>query len=174
MMEGAFYPDYAIFHLPVLQAVEAQLLTTAALHGTEDAACLYGYVVRDLQGRYATWVLTAVPAICNATPVMVEILPETFQQARRYLEVRGITDQILVGWWHSQPGLGVHPSVEDENSMFTYFQRPWMLTVISDPCSGERTVYAWRGARDYAPLRYGILVGNPESYLNIRLARTKT
>lgn len=167
MVEKPRYPSYAVFHTSVIRQVEEQLLITTARQGTEDAACLYGYVVQDPEGNYVTWVLNAVAAICNASPVMVEVLPETFQRARRLLSEHGQEKQILVGWWHSQPGLGVSPSSEDENSMATYFMHPWNLTVISDPCTGRRAVYAWQEPGRYGHLPYATFVGDPTTYLNL-------
>jgi proteasome lid subunit RPN8/RPN11 len=167
MVDRRRHPAYAVFHNKVIHQVEEQLLTTAARHGTEDAACLYGYVVRDIEGRLATWVLTSIAAICNASSIMVEILPETFQKARQHLLEAGNADQVLVGWWHSQPGLGIYPSSEDSNSMHTYFKSSCSLMIISDPHSGEQAVYAWQTGNNLHRIPYATFVGDPIDYLDL-------
>lgn len=156
----------AVFALQSWQTAEAHLFTSAVTKRTEDALLLYGHPVINPAGALATWVLTAVPAICKTTAVTVEVQPESFAQARLFLEKEDHSDQVLVGWWHSQPGLGVRPSGQDDNTHKTHFCEPHMLMVISDPNSQKVAVYAWQDSTRYRRLaRYAKFAGNAADYL---------
>jgi proteasome lid subunit RPN8/RPN11 len=160
------YPDYVLFHLPAFQEAERRLLATALHDSTEEAVCLYGYVVRTPQNRFATWVCTVTPTVRKATPTFLEIEPKTFIQAGEILSQTGRRDQRLVGWWHSHPRMGLQPSSIDVNTQHTHFHDPWMLMVISNPHSCEVVVYRWHAPDQFSPVRFGLLVDSPQNYLD--------
>ena len=165
MNGDAYYPREVVVLASAWQQVHAHLLETAARQGTEAAALLYGTVVRRLDGSHATWVQSAVPTIGQAGPLIVRVEPQSFQRARLELNRRGYGDQYLVGWWHSHPGIQCRPSGEDENSMYTYFAQPWMVTLISDPLSGACACHVWRQGGKYGRIAPQVLAGDPETYL---------
>ena len=159
------YPKEAVIHLPVLHQAEAHLLHTALRDETEESLLIFGHPVYRENEGWRTWVLSAIPTVRTATRATVITEEESFRAASAHLRSPTGAGQCLVGWWHSQPGMGVHPSSTDVNSLTTFFNRPWMLMIIDDPLRRARAVYAWRSATAYHAIGYRLFTDDPGRYL---------
>ncbi len=42
-------------------------------------------------------------------------------------------DEIIVGWFHSHPGLGVFMSAIDQATQSAFFNNPWNIAIVVDP-----------------------------------------
>lgn len=52
-------------------------------------------------------------------------------------------DSLIVGWYHSHPGLGVFMSKEDEFIHSNYFSELWHVALVVDPVSHDWGCFRW-------------------------------
>lgn len=65
----------------------------------------------------------------------------TDELSRRY------PDLVVVGWYHSHPGLGVHLSEHDRFLCSTFFPEAWQVAWVLDPRRGESGLYVRGGTK---------------------------
>jgi len=69
--------------------------------------------------------------------------PECWQKVYRY-EKASDRQLMIVGWYHSHPGMPLRPSARDEFIQRHFFAEPWQLAWICDPLAGTHEFYAMR------------------------------
>jgi proteasome lid subunit RPN8/RPN11 len=59
-------------------------------------------------------------------------------------QVNRLPSQVVLGWYHSHPGIGIFLSSSDEFIHRSYFgDQPWYLALVVDPISAEWGVFSW-------------------------------
>lgn len=102
------------------------------------------------QGRYFLDIRGAIPAQeTEGTPSHLQFTPETWGY------ISGIIDEnypnlIVVGWYHSHPGLGVFMSGTDRATQAAFYGQDWQVAVVCDPA---RRQTGWFAGADCEPLR---------------------
>ncbi|MBI3893638.1 MAG: metal-dependent protease of the PAD1/JAB1 superfamily, partial [Candidatus Wallbacteria bacterium] len=59
----------------------------------------------------------------------------------------GDTDtKVLVGWHHTHPTFGCFLSSHDRFIQDHFFNLPWQVALVVDPCRNTLSFFQWRGA----------------------------
>ncbi len=100
----------------------------------EQGGVLVGQAYFDPEEeRYFTLVKVAIPALeTEGTPVHLQFTPESWKYISGMIE-EAHPDQVIVGWYHSHPGLSVFMSGTDRATQKAFFNHPWNLAVVVDP-----------------------------------------
>jgi len=102
--------------------------------------CLY-----DILGKITLYILDAVPAkSVTASFVRVEMHPESSIEVIDSIQKHSnkFNSPLCVGWYHSHPfGSIVHPSGTDEETMKTFFDKWYQVSIIVDPKSDDWNIY---------------------------------
>jgi len=136
----------------LLVAVEAAARETALAHlgrhEDERGGLLLGEVYAAEQDPATSRVLRitqAVPAEdYAATGVSLRMASGVWEAARARLG----QDELVVGWFHSHPGLGAFFSAADRRTQRAFFAHPYSAGWVVDPLRGES---AWFIGADAAP-----------------------
>ena len=89
-----------------------------------------------------TWVMKAVPGNCVSSRGHVVIKSTTYDRAWTEMEQ---DELIIVGWYHTHPGMGIFLSGTDVNTMSLHYQKPYQIAVVIDPLSRNHGVFGWLG-----------------------------
>lgn len=109
----------------------------------EVAGLLVGRVWVDNDGAGT---LVAVDAALPATrhvetsSVHVSFRPETWDELSREID-RVVPNGLVVGWYHSHPGLTAFFSGTDRATQAGAFREPWQLGLVVDPRGGARAAF---------------------------------
>ncbi len=116
----------------------------------EQGGVLVGQPFYDTEvGRHFVVILAAIPAHeTQSSSVHLQFTPQTWEYISGLIE-ENYPDQVIVGWYHSHPGLGVFMSATDRATQTAFFNHPWSLAVVVDPL-----VYltGWFAGADCLPL----------------------
>lgn len=93
-----------------------------------------------------TWVLKTVRGDCISQRAHVTIESSTYNRAWHEIE-RSDDNLVIVGWYHTHPGLGIFLSQTDVNNMESYYHKPYQIAIVIDPIQNERDVFGWRDGR---------------------------
>jgi len=52
--------------------------------------------------------------------------------------------ELVVGWQHTHPGLGVFLSAYDVFIHRNFFSQPWQIAMVVDPCGRQLGFFQWR------------------------------
>lgn len=117
----------------------------AASSNQEVAGLLAGRAWEDDRGRVLVAIEAAIPAIdgVETSGVHVSFRPEAWDSLSGQVGSLG-PDTVLVGWFHTHPGLGAFFSGTDRRTQAAAFREPWQLGLVIDPVTGGRL--AFRGA----------------------------
>ena len=55
-------------------------------------------------------------------------------------------DELVLGWQHTHPGLGVFLSAHDLFIHRNFFSQPWQIAMVVDPRSRQFSFFQWHGA----------------------------
>ena len=88
-----------------------------------------------------TWVMKAVPGNCISTSGHVVIESSTYDRAWNEMEQDGF---IIVGWYHTHPGMGIFLSGTDVNTMSLHYQKPYQIAIVIDPINRNHGVFGWQ------------------------------
>ena len=88
-----------------------------------------------------TWVVKAVPGNCKSTRGHVVIESTTFDRAWNEMEHDGF---VIVGWYHTHPGIGIFLSGTDVNTMSLHYRKPYQIAIVIDPLRGNHGVFGWQ------------------------------
>ncbi|MHC4778916.1 MAG: M67 family metallopeptidase [Planctomycetota bacterium] len=71
---------------------------------------------------------------------------DSFGEAWRSIEVGGPYDYspLLLGWFHTHPGLGAFLSDADRFIHENFFDLPFLVAMVADPVREELLLYRWR------------------------------
>lgn len=89
------------------------------------------------------WVLKTVCGDCISQRAHVTIESSTYNRAWHEIE-RSDNNLVIVGWYHTHPGMGIFLSQTDVNNMELYYHKPYQIAIVIDPIQNERGVFGWR------------------------------
>jgi proteasome lid subunit RPN8/RPN11 len=99
--------------------------------------------------RYFTVVLNSVPAKeTEGSPVHFRFTPQTWAYISGVVD-QNYSDMLIVGWYHSHPGLSVFMSSTDRATQRAFHNHPWNLAVVVDPIA-QKT--GWFAGGECTPL----------------------
>ncbi len=101
------------------------------------------------EARAFVFIQMAIPALdTEGSSVHLQFTGETWAFISRRIEEE-FPDQMVVGWYHSHPGLGVFMSSTDRATQKAFYNHSWSIAVVVDP-SARRT--GWFAGKDCLPL----------------------
>jgi proteasome lid subunit RPN8/RPN11 len=111
----------------------------------EVAGILFGWVFADEQGAPYAVVSNSIELRSREkTPVHFAVSADEVRNGfMRMTAITGLSLMVL-GWYHSQPGWGVHLSQGDHGDEFTtkfIFNLPWQIALVFDPLNKENAIY---------------------------------
>lgn len=124
----------------------------------EHGGFLLGKVVRPEDDDQTT---ESVVRECVACPMASGSLhhltlgPECWQKVYAY-ENASDGQLMIVGWFHSHPGMPLRPSARDEFIQRHFFAEPWQLAWICDPLAGTHEFYTMQDGSITAITNVGI------------------
>ncbi|MBM3259798.1 MAG: Mov34/MPN/PAD-1 family protein [Candidatus Sericytochromatia bacterium] len=121
--------------------VHARAMEKVRIHGESSPACevgglLLGQVHHDGSDTLIE-IMTAVAAPeTRGSGVHLAFTPATWTAllAQMADEAPGL---MLLGWYHTHPGLGVFMSGTDQHTHGHHFRQPWQVAMVHDPHTGE-------------------------------------
>lgn len=135
----------------VAAAATDDALRHLASHGEEQGGLLLGEVYADggtASGSRVVHVTQAVAATDFAsTGVSLRMASGVWQEARSRLG----PDELVVGWYHSHPGLGAFFSHTDRRTQRGFFPHAYSVGWVLDPLAGESAWFV--GPESLAPAR---------------------
>lgn len=138
-----------------IAAVEAVTRHLVA-HDEERGGLLLGEVYadgNDAVGSRVVRVTQAVPSQDFAsTGVSLRMESGVWDEARRRLGVQ----EMIVGWYHSHPGLGAFFSDTDRRTQRAFFQHPYSVGWVVDPLRGESAWFVGTDSLPPAGIAYGV------------------
>jgi proteasome lid subunit RPN8/RPN11 len=136
------------------EAIEAVKLHLAA-QADEQGGLLLGEVYaegNDAAGSRVVRVTQAVPAQDFAsTGVSLRMESGVWEEARRRLGVL----EMVVGWYHSHPGLGAFFSQTDRRTQRAFFPHAYSVGWVVDPLRGESEWFVGPDSAAPACVAYG-------------------
>jgi len=123
--------------------------------------CLY-----NILGKITLYILDAVPAkSVTASFGKVKMHPESSIEVINSIRKHSnkFKNPICVGWYHSHPfGFKVSPSGTDEDTMKTFFNKWYQVSIIVDPKSGDWNIYqvTSSGIKSIKSLCYFVILEN--------------
>lgn len=84
----------------------------------------------------------------EGSPVHLHYTASTWDCISRVID-RDHRDMIIVGWYHSHPGLGVFMSSADRATQRAFGNHPWTLAVVVDPIAQQT---GWFAGEECIPL----------------------
>ncbi len=84
-------------------------------------------------GRPYIVIHAAPPALdSEGSSVHLQFTPETWAFISGMIDA-DFPDQMIVGWYHSHPGLGVFMSGTDRATQRAFYHHPWNVAIVADP-----------------------------------------
>ncbi len=136
-------------------------ITSSALEGLnvylesdvsrEHGGVLIGLPYTDtITGKTFVDVRAAIPAFYSeGSPTSLQFNPEAWEYISGLIE-ESFPGHIVVGWFHSHPGLGVYMSGTDRATQRSFYAHPWNLALVVDPLAHDS---AWFAGAGCIPLR---------------------
>lgn len=85
------------------------------------------------QDRYFINIIAAIPAQkTEGNQVHLQFTPNAWSFISGIME-ENFPELMIVGWYHSHPGLGVFMSGTDRATQNAFFNHPWSLAIVIDP-----------------------------------------
>ncbi|MGI9253066.1 MAG: Mov34/MPN/PAD-1 family protein [Thermomicrobiales bacterium] len=109
------------------------LLAHTQSERVEVGGMLLGDVYEDGRGRIALDIRHAIPALgALQEPTYFKLTTEAWDHI---CTVRDTIDRdmLIVGWYHSHPGLGAFYSGTDRASQKAFYNEPWNIGLVYDP-----------------------------------------
>lgn len=83
--------------------------------------------------NYFVDIRVAIPAQeTEGTPIHLQFTSDAWSFISGVIE-ENYPDLVVVGWYHSHPGLGVFMSSTDRETQKAFFNHPWSLATVVDP-----------------------------------------
>ena len=122
---------------PVLVALQGDAWMRMQAHArssrVEVGGALLGTAHRDERGDLLVDVVAAIPATgAREEGTYFRMTPEAWEgiTAERQALDPGL---LIVGWYHTHPGLGIFYSGTDRSTQRAFFTQPWNFGVVIDP-----------------------------------------
>jgi len=71
-------------------------------------------------------------------------------------------DEVVLGWQHTHPGMGVFLSAHDLFIHRHFFSQPWQIAMVVDPRSRQLAFFQWRGG-DVVDCGFVYVQQNPQT-----------
>ncbi len=112
----------------------------------EVGGLLLGHICRDPETDIAYPLITDAISARYATEARGH-LTFTRQTWLDLIEQREkhFPDQLVVGWYHTHPGLGIFLSEWDLTIHRHFFRQPWQVALVLDPQAGNAGFFVWSG-----------------------------
>ncbi len=139
----------------VADAARAQVMQHLAASSDERGGLLIGEVfARDgalaaVDIALVRVVLAVASVEYSSSGVALRMESGVWEQARPALA----EGRIVVGWYHSHPGLGAFFSDSDRRTQRAFFSHPYSLGWVVDPLQGEEKWFLGAEALELAPVR---------------------
>jgi 26S proteasome regulatory subunit N11 len=116
----------------------------------EHGGVLIGKPYYDtLEKRHFTVIHKAIPALeAEGSSVHMQFTPQTWGFISGIIE-QEFPELVIVGWYHSHPGLGVFMSGTDQSTQKAFYNHPWSLAVVVDPVALRA---GWFSGADCEPM----------------------
>lgn len=114
------------------------------------------------QSRYFSDIRVALPAHeSEGNPVHFRLTPESWEIISGIIE-ESHPDYLIVGWYHSHPGLGVFMSGTDRATQAAFYAQDWKFAVVVDPVARKS---GWFSGSACVPIDPGQVIAyqKPES-----------
>jgi proteasome lid subunit RPN8/RPN11 len=100
----------------------------------EHGGVLVGQPFFDCEeNRYFIDIRAAIPALeTEGNEVHLQFTPQSWSYISGIIE-ENFPDQVILGWFHSHPGLGVFMSGTDRATQSAFFRSPWNVAIVVDP-----------------------------------------
>jgi proteasome lid subunit RPN8/RPN11 len=138
---GAVYPGAPTIY--VFEDVLARMLRYAE---TDLARELGGFLVGGLHEDHGIYVEVRgfVPATeTRSGAISVTFTHETWAAMTRRVE-EDFPGEVILGWMHTHPGLGVFLSSYDLFIHRHFFAQPWQIAAVIDPQKRQLGLFQWR------------------------------
>jgi proteasome lid subunit RPN8/RPN11 len=107
------------------------------------------------QNHYFTVIRTAIPAHeTEGSAVHLQFTPDTWSYISGIIE-ENFPDLVVVGWYHSHPGLGVFMSGTDRATQAAFFDHAWNIAIVVDPIAHTN---GWFSGKDCAPMGHSHVI----------------
>lgn len=113
----------------VLRAIESHAKSNVEV---EVGGVLLGAFYRGDEGSFVEVTDNIEAAAAKATGVSLTFTHETWEMMHAE-QVKRDPSLMIVGWYHTHPGLGVFVSNEDQFIHTSYFGEPWQVALVADP-----------------------------------------
>ena len=137
-------------HVAVVASAQATAVQHLVAHRDECGGLLLGEVFADGDDpAYSRAVLVTQAVAAEefaGTGVSLRMSSDVWERARGRLRPR----ELVVGWYHSHPGLGAFFSATDRRTQRAFFPHAYSLGWVVDPSSSES---AWFVGREATPPR---------------------
>lgn len=114
----------------------------------EQGGILIGQAYKEVNGRFYSMISRIIPALgADGSPTHLRFNAESWANIWRDLKLSD--NNIMIGWYHTHPGLGVFMSGTDKRTQRLYFGNPWNIAIVIDPRAKEHGFFY---GRDASPL----------------------
>jgi len=148
----------------LLIAVSAAAIETVAMHlaahDEELGGLLMGEVYAEGNQASGSRVVRVTQAVRSedfaSTGVSLRMERGVWDEARRRLGVQ----EMIVGWYHSHPGLGAFFSDTDRRTQRAFFPHAYSVGWVVDPLRGESAWFVGPDSVSPASIAYGVTGGD--------------
>lgn len=155
MNDSTSFPGAVLIDEAVLAGLLRQSLRRFRSQGSEWGFLLYGAILDEppigaSDIGIVPLIRLATEGVCRATRTSCEILPASWEVARRELEASSMADAVDVGDAHSHPfgGSGsIFLSEFADVPSFWAHESPHWISIVVDPLSGDAGAFAKDGTR---------------------------
>lgn len=123
----------------VVRAIEEQAKENAEI---EVGGVLLGAFYRGDGGSFIEVIDFIEAGAARSTGVSLTFTHDTWELIHAEQAKRG-PGLMIVGWYHTHPGLGVFLSNEDEFIHTSYFTDPWQVALVVDPVYDNWGCFKW-------------------------------
>ncbi|MBI4329846.1 MAG: Mov34/MPN/PAD-1 family protein [Chloroflexi bacterium] len=94
---------------------------------------------------FLTFITEVIPGgECQSTPVSLKMGTDIWDRAQCHMD----NGKLIVGWYHSHPGIGAFFSATDRSTQRAFFNSPYSLGLVIDPIQGVMRCYFGRDSID--------------------------
>jgi proteasome lid subunit RPN8/RPN11 len=137
-------------HIAVVADARATALQHLASHREECGGLLLGEVFADGDDHARSRAVLVTQAVAAeefaSTGISLRMSSDVWERARRRLDPL----ELVVGWYHSHPGLGAFFSATDRRTQRAFFPHAYSIGWVVDPSTGDS---AWFVGSEATPPR---------------------
>lgn len=91
-------------------------------------------------GDHYAWIIKFVPGDCISSRTHVVIKESTFDRVWNELDN---SELIIMGWYHTHPGLGIFLSQTDIKNCLNYYNKSYQIAIVIDPIGNDVGTFGW-------------------------------